>query len=204
MNYLLIVVALIVLLAVCWRAAVALPCPPAFAKLVEMDNPLFRNNRSAAILAGLGVRRGMSAIDLGCGPGRLTLPLAAAVGETGKVLAVDLEPEMLAKVEERCETAGLGNVAFRRARLGAGELPPGPFDRATLVTVLGELHDKAAALAEAFQVLRPGGVLALTEVITDPHFQPREAVMRLVREAGFRLKAKTGGALSYTLYLERP
>jgi len=126
------------------------------------------------------------------------------VGQAGRVLAVDLQPEMLATVEGRCESAGLTNVAFRRAKLGAGELPPGPFDRATLVTVLGELHDKAAALAEAFQVLRPGGLLALTEVITDPHFQPREAAMRLAGEAGFRLRSRTGGALSYTLYLERP
>jgi len=204
MIYLLIAAAILVLLASGWRAAMALPCPPALSKLVEIDNPLFRNNRAAAILAGLGLRRGMSAIDLGCGPGRLTLPLATAVGPAGKVLAVDLQPEMLAKVEARCESAGLANVAFRRARLGAGELPPGPFDRATLVTVLGELSDKAAALAEAFQVLRPGGLLALTEVVTDPHFQPREAAMRLADEAGFRLRSRTGGALSYTLYLERP
>jgi len=204
MTYILIAVGLIAMLAIGWRAAIALPCPPAFAKLVEIDNPLFRNNRAAAILAGLGVRRGMRAIDLGCGPGRLTLPLAAAVGQTGSVLAVDLQPEMLAKVEARCESVGLANVDFRRAKLGAGELPPGPFDRATLTTVLGELGDKAAALAEAFQALRPGGVLAVTEVITDPHFQSRRSVMDLAGSAGFRLKAQTGGALSYTLYLERP
>jgi ubiquinone/menaquinone biosynthesis C-methylase UbiE len=204
MIYVLVAAALLALAAIGWRAAMALPCPPAFARLVEMDNPLFRNNRAGAILTGLGLRPGMSAIDLGCGPGRLTLPLAAAVGPTGKVLAVDLQPEMLAKVEARCESAGLANVDFRRAQLGAGELPPGPFDRATLVTVLGELQDKAAALAEAFQVLRPGGLLALTEVITDPHFQRREAAMRLAGEAGFLMRKATGGAISYTLYLERP
>ena len=204
MVYLLGAAGLLILLFVGWRAAAASPCPPAVAKLVEIDNPLFRNNRASAILARLDVAPGMSAIDLGCGPGRLTLPLAAAVGPAGKVLAVDLQPEMLARVEARCESAGLANVLFRRAKLGAGELPPGPFDRATLVTVLGELPNKIAALAEVFQVLRPGGVLAITEVITDPHFQARDTVLRLASEAGFRLKAKSGGAPSYTLYLERP
>jgi ubiquinone/menaquinone biosynthesis C-methylase UbiE len=204
MIYLLAAIAVLVLLTIGWRAAMALPCPPSAAWLVEIDNPIFRNNRGPAIVKGLDVTPGMTVIDLGCGPGRLTLPLAAAVGAAGKVVAVDLQPEMLAKAEARCRSAGLANVEFRPAKLGAGELPTGPFDRAVLITVLGELPDKRAALAEVFQVLRPGAVLAVTELITDPHFQSRRSVIALASEVGFRVKTQTGGALSYTLYLERP
>lgn len=199
--------ALFALVFVGWRIASdrsAIPCPPWLAWLVELDNPLFRNNRAQTIVAGLAVAPGMSALDLGCGPGRLSLPLAEAVGAAGRVAAVDLQPEMIRKAQARAAAAGLKNIEFHQARIGAGELPQGPFDRAVLVTVLGELPDKRAAIEEVFSRLRPGGVLAITEVIADPHFQSRPSVLALSQSAGFRLKQMSGGRFSYTAYLERP
>ena len=62
---------------IAWRyisERVTLPCPPWLAFLVELDNPLFRNNRAATIIAGLDVKPGMRVLDVGCGPGRLTIP----------------------------------------------------------------------------------------------------------------------------------
>lgn len=199
--------ALFGLVFVGWRLASdrsAIPCPPWLSWLVELDNPLFRNNRASAIIAGLSVTPGMSALDLGCGPGRITLRLAEAVGPSGRLVAVDLQREMIRKAQARATTAGYANIQFHQGRIGAGELPEGPFDRAVLATVLGELPDKPAALREVFASLRSGGVLAITEVIADPHFQSRGTALALAQGAGFRLKQMTGGPLSYTLYLERP
>jgi ubiquinone/menaquinone biosynthesis C-methylase UbiE len=187
-----------------WSTRAALPCPSWLSWLVELDNPLFRTNRAAVIIAGLDLAPGAVALDAGCGPGRLTLPMARQVGEAGRVVAVDLQPEMLRKVEAKAKLAGLANIEFREGRLGAGALETSGFDRAVLVTVLGEIPDQRAALSELYGALKPGGVLAITEVIADPHFQPREAVLRLAREAGFREARRIGGRLSYTLYLEKP
>jgi len=75
------------------------------------------------------------------------------------------------------------------------------FDRAVLVTVLGEIPDREAALREIFDALKPGGMLSVTEVIFDPHFQPRPTVARLARSVGFREQAYR---VAFTLNLEKP
>ena len=73
-----------------------------------------------------------------------------------------------------------------------------------LVTVLGEIPDRGAALKEIFEAIKPGGILSVTEVIFDPHFQSREAVLRFASEVGFREKGFFGKKLAFTLHLEKP
>mgnify|MGYP003589656913 CR=1 FL=1 len=190
-----------------WRLASRrreLPCPAWLRWLVELDNPFTRTNRAAFIVEQLGVAPGMQVLDAGCGPGRLTLPLARAVGEHGRVVALDLQPGMLARARAKLERAGLGNVDLVCAGLGAGSLPQARFERAVLVTVLGEIPDQAAALGELFCALKPGGVLSLTEVIFDPHFQTRAHVTALATQAGFEVGAFFGHRLAYVLHLRKP
>lgn len=209
-----LVLALIALLALAclvflvWRLASrrhALPCPPWLGWMVEMDNPFTRVNRAAEIIALLDVRAGMKVLDAGCGPGRLAIPLAQAVGAEGMVTALDLQAAMLARLQVKAEAAGLAErIDLLQAGLGEGRLPKDTFDRALLVTVLGEIPDREKALAELFGALRPGGLLSVTEIVFDPHFQTRRSLRRLAQAAGFREKAAFGNAIAYTLHLERP
>jgi ubiquinone/menaquinone biosynthesis C-methylase UbiE len=197
----------LVVVIVGWRLAstrASLPCPSWLAFLVELDNPLFRNNRASAIIGGLGLAPGMRVLDAGCGPGRLAIPLAQTVGPPGRVIAVDLQPEMLSRAKGKAERQRLRNIEFHQAKIGAGELKFEPFDRAVMVTVLGEIPDQEAALRELLAVLKPRGVLAISEVIADPHFQSRKRVLALANKVGFREKGRRGGRLAYTLYLEKP
>lgn len=190
-----------------WRLASRrreIPCPAFLSFVVELDNPFFRNNNAGRIIANLGVSPGVQVLDAGCGPGRLTIPLAKAVGSAGCVVAVDLQRAMLEKVRLKAERAKLANIEYLEAPLGSGRLPLGRFDRAVLITVLGEIPDRAAALGEIFRALKPGGILAVTEVIADPHFQRRKIVRALALSAGFRDAAAFGGSLSFTLTFERP
>jgi ubiquinone/menaquinone biosynthesis C-methylase UbiE len=143
-------------------------------------------------------------LDAGCGPGRLTLPLADAVGPDGEVLALDIQDEMLARVRAKVEAADLRNVDYLQAALGEGKLPQGHFDRIVLVTVLGEIPDQTAALRELYGALKPGGILSITEVIFDPHFQCREAVLTVAQSAGFVEKGFFGKKLAYTMHFEKP
>jgi ubiquinone/menaquinone biosynthesis C-methylase UbiE len=181
-----------------------IPCPSWLGWLVELDNPLFRNNRASAIAGGLGLRPGMTVLDAGCGPGRLAIPMAREVGPGGRVVALDLQAGMLRKAQERAKSAGLDNIVFEQGDIAGCETGEGVFDRAVLVTVLGEVPDRRAALQAIFKALKPGGVAAITEVIADPHFQPRPSVIRLAEDAGFRERSRSGNFLSYTLYLEKP
>jgi len=203
----LIAVGAIVLVAVVWRLASrrrSLPCPVWLRWLVELDNPFTKTNRAAFIVGSLELVGGMNVLDAGCGPGRLTVPLARAVGANGRVVALDVQPGMLARARAKAEAAGLANVEFLEAALGDGALPVEHFDRAVLVTVLGEIPDRAAALAELFRALKPGGILAVVEVIFDPHYQSRATVAGLAGAAGFSERAFFGHRLAYVLHLEKP
>jgi ubiquinone/menaquinone biosynthesis C-methylase UbiE len=171
--------------------------------MVEMDNPFTKVNRARVIVGLLELVPGMKVLDAGCGPGRLTLPLAEAVGSQGEVTALDIQDGMLARVRAKVQAAGLQNVKFLHAGLGDGKLPRAYFDRAVLVTVLGEIPDPTNALKEIHSALLPGGILSVTEVIFDPHFQRRETVLRMAHAAGFKEKNFSGRSLAYTLHLEK-
>lgn len=206
-TILIIAVAATALVAVAWRFASrrhSLPCPVWLRWLVEIDNPFTKTNRAVFIVDTLSLSRGMTVLDAGCGPGRLTVPLARSVGAAGSVVALDIQPGMLARAKAKTEAAKQANVVFVAAGLGDGRLCANCFDRAVLVTVLGEIPDPVAALAELFGSLKPGGVLAIVEVIFDPHFQSRSAVTRLAVSAGFRERAFFGHGLAYVIHFEKP
>jgi ubiquinone/menaquinone biosynthesis C-methylase UbiE len=189
-----------IVISIAWRRD-AIPCPPWLAWMVEMDNPFTEVNRAKTIVALLGVTPGIKVLDAGCGPGRLTLPLAEAVGKQGEVIALDIESQMLERVRAKADAAGHRNITYLHAALGEGKLPRDYFDRSILVTVFGEIPDKVAALKEIYQALKPDGVLSITEVIFDPHFYQREAVLKVAEAAGFREKNFYGKKLAYTLHL---
>lgn len=207
LNTVLLVVAVIALVATLWRLASrrqSFPCPVWLRWLVELDNPFAKTNRARFIVETLALSPGMTVLDAGCGPGRVTIPLAQAVGPEGRVVALDIQPGMLARARTRAEAAGCDNLEFVTAALGSGALPKNRFDRAVLVTVLGEIPDREAAFTELYNALKPGGILAVVEVIFDPHFQSRSTVTELAASAGFRERAFFGHRLAYILHLGKP
>lgn len=200
-------VGFIVLAGFAWRFAsrrYSLPCPVWLRWLVELDNPFTETNRSDVIVQHLDLQPGMKVLDIGCGPGRLTIPAAKQVGPRGEVVAIDLQPGMLRRAQERAQAANLNNIRFLQVGVGDGKLEVSLADRALLVTVLGEIPDREAALREAFDGLKPGGILSVTEIIFDPHFQSRDTVARLAGAVGFREKAFFGNRVAFTLNLEKP
>lgn len=190
----------IVLLALSWRFAsrrALLPCPAWMAWLLEsrMAHPLMHPGRT---LAPLQLGPGMSVLDAGCGAGRLTIPIAEAVGWEGGVVAADVQPRMLDKVREKARSHALSNIRATCVRLGEGALPRAQFDRAVLVTVLGEIPDRLAALREIHGALKPGGLLAVTEVFPDPHYQSRGKVIDLLEKSGFTIVESDGPWFAHT------
>ncbi len=207
-SYLLI--ALIVLGLIVWLAfrfgarLTRFPCPAWLAWTVETDNPFTGATRAASIINAAGLRPGMKVLDLGCGPGRVSVPAAQAVMPGGEVLAVDLQPGMLRRAEARAQSAHVTNIRFLQAAIGAGQLPMDQFDRAFLVTVLGEIPDRKPALAEIFRALKPGGILTIAETALDPHYQRRGFVIDLASSVGFRPADFHGAWYGYSLNLLKP
>jgi len=178
-----------------------LPCPTSLAWL--LDNP-FTMGYHSTVISRLELAPGLHVLDAGCGPGHLTTAVAAAVGPEGRVLALDLQPGMIAKAQARAARASLSNIDYLIAPLGAGKLPDSHFDRALLVTVLGEIPNKVAALEEIRSSLKPGGFLSITEVLPDPHYQSMRAIMAAAENAGFHIRNKFGNPFMFTVNLEGP
>ena len=200
------IVILIAVVFLVWRLISnrrSLPCPSWLGWMVEMDNPFTETNRTSVIIGLLGLQPGMKVLDAGCGPGRLAIPAAQALGSQGELTALDLQSGMLARAQEKASAAELSNIRFVQTGLGEGKLEKAYYDRAMLVTVLGEIPEQEAALQEIYQALKPGGILSVTEVIFDPDFQSRESVQRVAGKVGFRKTGFFGKRLAYTMHFEK-
>jgi SAM-dependent methyltransferase len=202
-----VLLGLILLIAFLWRLAsrrYSFPCPAWLGWLVELNNPFTQSNSARAIVRHLELQPGMKVLDAGCGPGRLTIPIAQQIGPQGEVVAMDVQPGMLRRAQEKAQAANLNNIRFFQAGAGEGKLERSQYDRALLVTVLGEIPDREAALKEVFDALKPGGILSVTEVLFDPHYQRRGTVLQLASSVGFQEKEFFGNRLAFTLNLEKP
>ncbi len=117
----------------------------------------------AATLRKLGLRRGMSFLDVGCGPGYFTLPASRIVGKEGAVLACDISPTMLREVRQRARRGGARYLALRRCRDTEIPFADGCSDMALLAFVVHEASSVGAMLSETRRALRPGGTAAFIE-----------------------------------------
>ena len=180
-----------------------IPIPPPLTFLFE--NPLVEAFAGSELLVErLGLAPGMRVLDAGCGPGRLTIPVARAVEPTGEIVALDSQRAMLEKLEHRLEAESITNVRTLEAGLGEGALEREAFDRVLLAFVLGEVRDREAAGRELYAALRPGGILSVTEGFGDPDYRRPTSVRREVEPAGFELVERFGGFPVYTLNFRRP
>lgn len=187
-----------------WASRVwSLPCPTLLAW--ALDNRFYeRITGTDVTLQRMGLRPGQRVLEVGPGPGRLLIPAAQRVLPGGEVVGIDIQPGMVERLKERARGAQVGNLT---AILGDATQPvvaEASFDLAFLVTTLGEIPDRAAVLAQCFRALKPGGVLSITEMFPDPHYQSRSTVKRLAEEAGFRLQSIQGGWWLFTANFVKP
>jgi ubiquinone/menaquinone biosynthesis C-methylase UbiE len=161
---------------------------------------LIRNKRereegATRMREALELKPGLVVCDLGAGNGYHALPMAKAVSPGGKVLAVDIQPEMLEMLKQRAAAQAVTNVDCVEGREDSPNLPAESCDLILLVDVYHEFSQPAAMLQGMRQALKPGGRVVLVEFraedltvpIRPEHKMSKVQILKELEANGFKL-----------------
>lgn len=143
------------------------------------------------------VRPDVSVLEIGAGSGYYTTEVARHAVR-GQVVVFDIQVEMLERCRQKCRSAGLANVAYVVGDAATLPFADAGFDMVYMVTVFGEVDDQDACLRGVRRILRPGGILSISEHLPDPDFTSLSALRHRAERAGFALKSSHGSRWAYT------
>ena len=150
---------------------------------------------------------GMTAMDVGCGMGYFTLPMARLTGEGGRVIAADLQREMLDGMLKKAEKAGVRDRIephlCEKTSLRVEALS-GTVHFALLFMMLHEVPDPERLVREVCDTLAPGGKLLFAEPVVHVGRRAYEKSLQILRDAGLTVIGRPHVALCRAVLLEKP
>ena len=162
-----------------------------------LDNPLRKLlHKPDDILSGL-VKEGNTAVDIGCGIGYFTIPLARMVGATGKVIAVDLQDRMLIGMEKRAMKNGLKDRIILHKCTPQSLGIKDPVDFILAFYMVHEVPDQAHLFSEIALILKPGGKLLVVEPGMHVKVDAFEKTAKTAQSCGLILSSRPNVKLSH-------
>ena len=159
----------------------------------QFSNEASRDDRNEAVTVMdlADIEEGMTVADIGAGEGYYTTRLAERVGPTGRVLAQDIDRDVLARLGNRVERERLDNVSIKLGKVDDPGLPDNSFDRIFLVHMYHEVAEPYAFLWRLRPALAEGGQVIVVDVdrATDRHGIPPSLLFCEFEAVGFKLAA---------------
>ena len=141
------------------------------------------------------LKEGETVLDLGSGAGFDCFLAARKVGESGRVIGVDMTPAMLERARANAEKGGFKNVEFREGQIESLPVKDGEVDTIISNCVINLSPDKLRVFLEAFRVLKPGGRIFVSDIVLERHLP------WFVRQSSAMYSACIAGALLEPEYL---
>jgi ubiquinone/menaquinone biosynthesis C-methylase UbiE len=167
------------------------------------DNIFRRIIQDPEKIAGPYIRPGMTAMDIGCGPGFFTLAMARMVGPEGMVIAIDMQQEMLDLVKRKSDRQGLsGRIRFHRCKQDS----LGIEEKAGFILsfyMVHEVPDRDALFREVSGLLAPGGKYLVVEPSSHVSEEAFEDMLRHAESAGFVVEKRPKVFMSRAAVLRR-
>jgi ubiquinone/menaquinone biosynthesis C-methylase UbiE len=152
------------------------------------------------------IKEGMSVLDMGCGMGFFSLPIAKMTGKTGKVVCIDLQEKMIEGLVKRAKKAGLSErIEARTCRqnsLGVKDLA-GKIDFALAFALVHEVPDKDRLFSELYDTLRHDGKFLLVEPSGHVSKKDFEKTVATVQRAGFEALSEVKVRRSHAVLFRR-
>ena len=213
MNIIITALLIILVIFILWQLFIRIlrrffdfPAPAFIGTFLDSD---FRRKMQPPdkIISRSGIKKRMKILEVGCGSGAFTTFVARAVGDKGEVFALDIQPEMLKQIENKLklpENRDIKNIQLIEGDALNIPLEDNSFDLVYTITVFQEIPDKNKALKEMKRVLKPKGILAITEFLPDPDYPLKSTTVKIGTSEGFILDEVEGNFWNYTVRFIKP
>jgi ubiquinone/menaquinone biosynthesis C-methylase UbiE len=184
-----------------WYRRKSRPFPYSQRWMLDKELPFLTRERLCEVLAP---RPGERILEIGPGTGLFSVPVAQHLTPGGTLDVFDIQQIMLDHTLRVADAHDVVNVVATRGDARRLPYPEGIFDGALMMTALGEITDREAALGQLRRVLKLGGRLVVGEFLFDWHAVPFGILRRRAERQGFRFESRLGPSLSYIARFSAP
>jgi ubiquinone/menaquinone biosynthesis C-methylase UbiE len=188
------------------RRFIHFPAPAVIGRFLDSD--LRRKLQSPdVIIKRSGIEKNMKILEIGCGSGAFTTYVARVVGKQGEIYALDIQQEMLDQLNKKLKdhrNSDITNIKLINASAYKLPFQNNTFDLIYMISVFQEIPNGAKSLAEVKRVLKPRGILAISEFFIDPDYPLRSTTIKQGEQSGFKFDSVSGNFWNYTIKFRNP
>ncbi|MFX1566029.1 MAG: class I SAM-dependent methyltransferase [Promethearchaeota archaeon] len=179
------------------------PIPSCFTRLI--DNPWRRRlvQKPSTVADQVYLKPGMVVVEIGPGKGSYTLEFAKRVLPDGKVYAVDISKSVIIRLKQRVAQEKILNIIPQIDNAHSFSFADESIDRVIAIACLPEIPQPVKVLQEIHRILKPDGLVSLSELAPDPDYPRRKTTKRWATEAGFTLHSEFGNWFVYQLNFKK-